>query len=143
MSRKQRPNPSRSKPLRPSDQPLTILETIEQAQREMARERRNGKYNAKPTEVDGQHFDSKREAERYGILKLMSLGGLIHDLRLQVEFPLVVAGQPIGHYIADFTYREEPGNVLVIEDVKGVKTPVYKMKKRLLKALFNIDIRET
>ena len=101
------------------------------------------KYHARKTEVDGIKFDSKREANRYVELKLMEQAKAIQDLKLQVKFPLVKKS-PHGReivYIADFVYYED--GKMVVEDSKGFKTDVYKLKKRLMAELYGIEIKET
>lgn len=100
-----------------------------------------GKYGAQPTEVDGIRFASKKEAARYQTLRAVQLAGAISDLRLQVPFPLHVGGQKIGTYLADFVYVQ--GGETVVEDVKGVRTPMYRWKARHLRAEYGISIRET
>lgn len=85
-------------------------------------------------------FDSRLEARRYGELSLLERQGLITDLRLQVPYALVVNDILIGNYIADFVYEEE-GQVIV-EDCKGVRTREYVIKKKLMRALHNIVIKE-
>lgn len=102
----------------------------------------SNKYHAKKTDVDDITFDSRAEAGRYMQLKLLLAAGEIKDLVLQERFPIVVNGQKIGTYIADFSYTTADG-VRVIEDVKGVKTPVYRLKKKLVRALYGIEIAET
>ena len=99
------------------------------------------KYNAVKTVVDGIKFDSKKEARRYSQLKLMEKSGAISDLSLQPRFDLIVNGKKCGFYKADFKYVENGKEV--IEDVKGMLTPVYRLKKKLVKAIYNIDIFET
>lgn len=92
------------------------------------------KYHNKKTTVDGITFDSRREADRYCELKLLLMAGLISDLKLQVPFELVPKsskGRAIK-YIADFVYTDNKTGETVIEDVKGIKTAVYKLKKRLM-----------
>lgn len=111
------------------------------------------KYHAKKTEVDGIVFDSKRESERYKELKLLEKVGEIRYLKLQPKYDLVVNGQKICTYKADFQYEGKiiESNIIFtpigwkpfVEDVKGVKTPVYRLKKKLMKALHGIDILET
>jgi len=110
----------------------------EQAQKEM-RERAN-KFGAKRTTVDGIAFASKAEADRYSVLKLEERAGLIAGLRLQVPYEITVNGIRIGKWIADFEYRR--AGETVTEDVKGVRTPVYRLKKRLVEALYGIRITE-
>ena len=99
------------------------------------------KYNAVKSVVDGIKFDSKKEARRYSQLKLMEKSGAISNLSMQPRFDLIVNGEKCGFYKADFKYIENGKEV--IEDVKGVLTPVYRLKKKLVKAIYNIDIFET
>ena len=98
------------------------------------------KYRAIRTEVDGIMFASKKEAFRYKELKFMRDERRISDLILQPKFPIEVCGKKICKYIADFMYHEN-GNQ-IIEDVKGVKTSVYRIKKKLTEAIYNITIQE-
>lgn len=102
------------------------------------------KYHARRTEVDNIWFDSQKEANRYSDLKLLVRAGTIHDLELQPEFPIVVNGQKICVYRADFAYKGLDGK-RTIEDVKSgpTKTPVYRLKKRLVEAIYGIRILET
>jgi len=74
------------------------------------------------------------------MLVLAERAGEINDLVLQPKYPLVVNGVRIGLYRGDFWYRRN-GEV-VVEDVKGVRTPVYKLKCKLVKACWGIDIVE-
>lgn len=105
------------------------------------------KYHSKKTEYDGIIFDSKKEAQRYAILREMERCGVIGDLRRQVRFVLIKGlrwSDGRKHrdtvYVADFTYIDN--GKLVVEDVKGFKTPVYKIKKELMKAVHHIEIKE-
>jgi len=102
---------------------------------------RVGKYNNVKTEIDGFVFDSKKEASRYLELKGMQKIGLIYDLKRQVKYRLDVNGMKVCGYIADFVYRKKGGEE-IIEDVKGVRTDVYRLKKKLMKAIHGIDIIE-
>lgn len=99
------------------------------------------KYNAKKTEVDGHIFDSRAESLRYCNLLILQKAGEITGLILQPVFPLIVNGHEICKYIADFEYKDASGN-RVVEDVKGVITPSYRIKKKLVKALYNVDVVE-
>lgn len=96
---------------------------------------RYNKYSAKKTIVDNIVFDSKLEANRYKQLKLLEQAGQIRELRLQIKIPLEVNNVLVCKYICDFLYIEN--NKLVIEDVKGVKTDVFRVKWKLLKALYS------
>jgi hypothetical protein len=100
------------------------------------------KYRNIPCEADGIKFDSRAEARRYGALKLLERGGVITQLVVKPQFPMVVAGANICTYIADYSYHEN--GVLIVEDVKSkaTKTPVYRIKAKLLKALYGITVRE-
>jgi hypothetical protein len=95
------------------------------------------KYGAKPTTVDGKRFASKREARRYGELKLLQQAGKIDALQCQVRFKLV----QVVHYVADFVYIENGKQI--VEDVKGFKTREYKAKKKLMAEQHDIVIKET
>jgi len=98
------------------------------------------KYGNKKTVVDNIVFDSMKEAARYGELKLLEKAGKIDLLELQPKFRLEVNGEKICTYIADFQYDDDGHTV--VEDVKGVKTAIYRLKKKLVKAIFGIDIQE-
>lgn len=103
------------------------------------------KYRNKKSEADGFTFASKKERDRYLALKLLERNGEVRHIRLQHPYRLVVAGILICKYQADFVYEERRGDVWseVTEDVKGFRTPTYKLKKKLMKALTGIEIRET
>lgn len=98
------------------------------------------KYRNKKTEVDGILFDSQREARRYRELKMLERIGELTDLELQPSFPIEVSGVKICTYKADFRFKHFGKEV--VEDAKGVKTPVYRLKKKLVKACYGIDIAE-
>jgi hypothetical protein len=100
------------------------------------------KYHATKTVIDSIAFASKREAARYTELKLMQRAGLISDLRRQVKYELIPKqqGERAVSYIADFVYTED--GKTVVEDVKGVRTPVYKIKKKLMLWRHGVKIRE-
>lgn len=100
------------------------------------------KYGNKKTEVDGILFDSKKEAKRYQELRLLEKQGIILELQLQPKFPIVVNGKKICTYIADFDYCVAHTDDRIVEDVKGIKTPIYNLKKKLVKAVHGIDITE-
>ncbi len=101
------------------------------------------KYRAKRTEIDGIVFASQKEARRYQDLKLLERAGEITQLTLQPTFPIVINGVKVCKYVADFQYVEFGSNEVIVEDCKGFPTPVYKLKKKLVKAIHNVDIRET
>lgn len=109
--------------------------------------RGGSKYHAKKTVVDGVTFDSKREANRYLVLKGMEEDGTIKDLRRQVRYELVPAFDVDGrhyrpvYYVADFVYVEDGKEIC--EDVKGMRTDVYRLKSKLFARRYGKVIRET
>lgn len=115
----------------------------------MALARQASKYHAHKTTVDGITFDSKREARRYQELKLMERAGAIRDLRRQVRYELIPAFDVDGKhyrptcYIADFTYIDAKTGKEVVEDVKGMRTDVYKLKAKLFAYKYGVSILET
>lgn len=106
------------------------------------------KYNSKKTVVDGQKFDSKKEARRYQELLLLEKAGEIKNLSRQVKFVLIPSqrdenGKVVERecsYKADFTYEE--GIKTVVEDVKGYRTKEYIIKRKLMLYQYGIRIRE-
>jgi len=102
------------------------------------------KYRNVPVTLDGQRFDSKREAAYWQQLKAREAAGEITQLRRQVVFPLLCPAddraQLVATYIADFVYVEA-GTRHVI-DAKGYRTAVYKLKKRWLYVQDGIAIEE-
>jgi hypothetical protein len=100
------------------------------------------KYKAVKTTVDGIVFDSKKEAKRYQELKILQKAGIISGLRLQPEYEVSLMGQKICKYRGDFWYVDTKTEGAVIEDVKGMKTPVYRLKKKLVEAYYGIKIIE-
>lgn len=109
--------------------------------------KKRSKYGAIRTEVDGIKFHSRKEAQRYSELKILEKAGDVWDLQLQAKFALYVLLQhpdsdsPIGHYVADFTYKNRRREH-VVEDVKGFRTPLYRWKKRHFEAQYGIEIQE-
>ena len=93
------------------------------------------KFNNKRVVVDSITFDSKAEARRYGELKMMYEGGLIHKLRTHPRYTLLEPFTVKGiryrgvTYVADFEYVEN--GVQVVEDVKGKRTAVFNLKEKL------------
>lgn len=103
---------------------------------------RRAKYGNRMTEVDGIMFHSAKEARRYAELKILSRAGLVKGLILQPRFPIIINGVKVCDYVADFEYRDETG-ARVVEDVKGMKTDVYSLKSKLMRAVHGIDVKET
>lgn len=101
------------------------------------------KYRNKRVVVDGISFDSKKEAARYKELRMLERAGIISGLQLQVPFELIPKqnGERACTYKADFVY--EQNGKKVVEDTKGMKTDVYKIKRKLMLYRYGIKITET
>ncbi len=100
--------------------------------------RRASKFGAVRTVVDNISFASKKEARRYSELKLMQRAGLISNLTLQPRFPLVVNGDLVCTYVADFQYLDK--GQLITEDAKGFETPEFRIKRKLMMAVLDIEV---
>lgn len=114
------------------------------------------KYGAKKS----NGYDSKKEHRRANELKLMQSAGLISDLREQVPYELIPAqygkgisprtGEPKNRmclerscrYVADFVYRDNETGDVVVEDVKGMRTKEYVIKRKLMLFRHGIKIKE-
>lgn len=101
-------------------------------------------YNKKTQTIDGMVFDSKKEASRWGQLKLMERAGLIKDIQTQVKFELIPKqeGERACSYVADFVYTDCNTGKKVVEDTKGYRTEVYRIKRKLMLWVHNIKIIE-
>lgn len=115
------------------------------------------KYNAKKVAIDGEVFDSKKEARRYQELMLLQKAGKISHLERQVKYVLIPAyKEKVGKktktierecsYIADFKYFDRETHEIVVEDVKGYRKGtaynVFSIKRKLMLERFGIRIRE-
>ena len=118
--------------------------TIMNVQNVMRQSVRKSKYRSIKTTVDGITFDSKKEAKRYQELKLLQRANKIKNLRLQVSYVLIDKsryGRQIK-YIADFVYYDKELKQEVVQDTKGFRTDVYRLKKRLMAERYGIEIKE-
>lgn len=120
--------------------------------------RTRSKYGAKKVEYNGMVFDSKRECRRYKELEILQQIGAISELRTQVKFVLIPAqreADTVGKrggiikgnlierevsYIADFVYVEN--DKTVVEDAKGMRTPEYILKRKMMLYFYGIRIKE-
>ena len=120
------------------------------------------KYNAKKTVLDGITFDSKKEARRWQELKLLEKAGKISNLQRQVPYELIPkqtekvvrysakTGKRLQDgekaleravcYVADMVYTQD--GKTIVEDTKGVRTPEYIIKRKLMLYRYGIKIRE-
>ena len=108
---------------------------------------KKSKYRAVRTSCGLHEHASKKEAKVCGDLTLMAKGGAISDLRQQVRYGLHVyrfGPSPVPvlvtTYVADFVYKDLDSEVVL--DVKGVKTPMYRLKKKMMKACWGIEVQE-
>lgn len=108
--------------------------------------KKESKYKNKKVIIDGIEFDSKKEAKRYQELLLMQRVGKITDLKMQVPYTLIPAFNlnkkryRSMSYVADFVYKKDGKEV--VEDTKGFRTNVYKIKKKLMAYIYQIEIKE-
>ena len=116
------------------------------------------KYKAKKKMAFGITFASKKEADRYMVLKNLEVKGKITDLKTQVKFVLIPAqrepdtvgvrgGKIKGKllerecaYVADFVYLRD--GQMIVEDTKGMRTPEYIIKRKMMLYMCGIRIRE-
>lgn len=101
------------------------------------------KFGNIKTEIDGFHFASKKEAQRYSDLRTLEKGGFISELKLQPKYLLSVNDYKVCEYWADFSYMENGKRV--VEDVKSSATrklSTYRIKIKLMKAIYGIEVRE-
>lgn len=118
------------------------------------------KYGNAKSEVNGEIFDSRKEARRYIELQWLLKAGTITELQRQVRFELIPAqrepdtigprgGRKPGKliekevsYIADFVYTDTETGRRIVEDTKGVRTKEYIIKRKLMLYVHGIRIRE-
>lgn len=101
----------------------------------------SSKYGNKRTAYNGRFFASKREAHRAWELDMLKRAGVITSWLPQPEFKIVHNEVKICSYFADFKVFYPNGSV-EYEDVKGMRTDVFILKKKLVKAFYNIEIKE-
>lgn len=113
----------------------------------MFKKAKQRKYRNEPCTWNGEQFDSRAELQRYLELRALARAGEITELERQPSFVLVpkvsINGKTVRSiiYRADFSYQDRAGK-RVIEDVKGMLTPVYKLKRHMMKALLGLDVKE-
>lgn len=100
---------------------------------------KESKYKNKKCVIDGITFDSKAEAKYYERLWLQRKHGEVTGFDLQVPYRLEINDQLICKYVADFVVTYPDGRIEVI-DVKGVETPEFKLKRKLMRAIHNIEV---
>lgn len=98
------------------------------------------KFRNQPVRTAEGYFASKKELADWQDLKLREKAGQIDRLQRQVKFALTHNGVHICNYIADAVFFENGKRV--VADSKGYRTDVYRLKAKLMKAFYNIEIRE-
>ena len=107
------------------------------------------KYGNKRVYDGDEVFDSRKEHNRWRELLLMQRAGEISGLRRQVKFELLPSMKSshgtirATYYIADFVYTDTRKREIVVEDVKGVRTDVYKLKKKMMLNKYGVEVMET
>ena len=103
------------------------------------------KYKNEPTMVDGITFQSRKEASRYQELRMLERAGEISGLFRQAKIEIVPKTKLYlaSYYVADFVYKDNRTGQTVYEDVKGMRTDVYRLKKKLMYWRHGIEIKET
>ena len=108
---------------------------------------KKNKYHAVKETVDGIRFDSRAEAQRYRQLKMLQQAGVSIGLACHPRFELIPGAVLDGikeqgiYYTADFSYVE-PGGGIVVEDVKGVTTRDYLLRRKMMLLIRGIEVRE-
>ncbi|WP_426126291.1 DUF1064 domain-containing protein [Pararhizobium sp. PWRC1-1] len=98
------------------------------------------KFNAKRVLLDGICFDSKAEATYYAALKLREKANEVTDIEVQRWYDLIVNGVLVARYRADFVFFDRICCARRIVDTKGVVTRDFRVKQKLMKACFGIDV---
>lgn len=106
---------------------------------------KRNKYNNIRTAYKGQVFMSKKEAQYCRELDILKNARIpkhkVVSYETQVPFPIVVNNQKICNYLADFKVLYQDGRIEIV-DVKGFRTEIYKLKKKLVEAQYGIKIIE-
>jgi hypothetical protein len=100
------------------------------------------KYKNVKVKIDDIKFDSKAESERYAELRILEKAGMISNLILQPKFELQTKfrynSKAVSaiYYIADFSYSDPSEEKIIVEDVKGMETDVFKIKRKMFLKLY-------
>lgn len=127
------------------NQSLTALQRLEAIPPNTKRRRPN-KYNAKRVTLDGRKFDSIKESFVYSQLRLREKAGEIRDLECQVPIALLAhdctsgQGEKVATYKVDFKFYDNQKSCVRYVDAKGVKTAMFNLKARMVKACYGITV---
>lgn len=119
---------------------MTLRLTKDQGKALLSSKSKRNKFGAARTLVDGICFDSKAEASYYAALKIRERAGEVCDVELQRPYCLTVNGVLIATYRADFVFWDVALRRRRVIDVKGVKTPTFRLKQKLMRACHGIEI---
>jgi hypothetical protein len=111
--------------------------------RELQASEKTNKYRNKPVRRNGIWFRSTGEADRNDELLVLELAGEISDLRRQVPYRIEFDGYLVKTYHADFVYFDRRTGKEVVEDWKGCRTREFILTKKLMLAVWGIEILET
>lgn len=114
--------------------------SVEEFRAQVAGKPKRSKYGNQKTVVDGITFDSKLEARYYSNLKLREKAGEVYGVELQRPFVLTINGFLVGTYKADFCFWDSVEDRFRVVDIKGVSTPVFKLKAKMVKALYGFNV---
>ena len=109
---------------------------------------KRSKYYSKKVIIDGIKFDSKKEGEYYLKLKMLEKANVIKNLELQKEYELQPSFKLNNKtrrkitYKADFSYITTEDDKLHVVDVKGYRTDVYMIKKKMFEYRYGIELEE-
>jgi hypothetical protein len=114
--------------------------SAKQYQEAIAKPQRGNKYKAQRTLLDGICFDSQAEAHYYAALKLRERAGEVEDVEMQRSYALTINGVLVCTYRADFVFWDVAMKRRRVIDVKGVVTPVFRIKQKLMKACHGLEV---
>lgn len=116
------------------------------------------KYGARKCTYNGEVYDSKKEMRRHQELLILEKAGKIRQLRRQVKYVLIPSQREViwkngvlkpgkviereAAYTADFVYFDNESKEVVVEDVKGVKTKDYILRRKMMLHFHGIRIKE-
>lgn len=119
---------------------MTTILSREEGKALLSAKPKRSKYGAEKTLLDGILFDSKAEAYFYAALKQREKAGEVTDIDRQREYDLMVNGVLVARYRADFVFFDRIARAFRFVDVKGFATRDFRLKAKLMKACFGIDV---
>ena len=103
--------------------------------------KKRSKYGNTKVEIDGITFASKAEGRYYAQLKALDKAGMVAEVELQKRFVLKgPKGGLITTYVADFAFYDNTTRCYRVVDVKGVETPAFKLKRKMMRELLGIEV---